>query len=283
VESPTRRNLILAALVLTVAAAGRIEQTGTFVLLGGTPKIVSKFWTDHAQGLTATLKVRQFQIDGKTPILDYDVDMQHLMHLVVVRDDFATFAHLHPVYDTTTGTFQQPFTKQANHAYYVYADSVPHGIGQQVFRFTLAAAGPVSAAKPSLSASVPNAHAGPYIVILQKTTIAANTPQSMHLTIVSGDDPATDLVPYLGEPAHCVLISTSTLQYIHVHPMLRGSYNPKATSTSMERQMTGPQKAGPFMKLDLPALPAGTYKTWIQIAGGGALHVYTASFTIVAQ
>jgi hypothetical protein len=274
--------LILAAILLTsVAAAGRIEQAGTFALLGGTPKIVSKFWAQHAQGLTATLKVRQLQTDGKTPILNYDVDMQHLMHLIVVRDDFATFAHYHPAFDATTGTFQQQFTKEPNHRYYVYADSMPHGIGQQVFRFTLESDGSVAATKPPVAASSPDAKAGPYIVILQKTNVPANSPQSLDLTVVSGDDPATDLVPYLGAPAHCVLIDTATLQYVHVHPRLRGEGTP--SSKSMAQQMTGPQKAGPFMKLDLPALPAGTYKTWVQIAGGAGLKVYTAAFTIAAQ
>jgi hypothetical protein len=282
VESLTRRRLILAALLLaTVASAGRSEQTGTFALFGGAPKIVSKFWVQHSQGLTATLKVRQFESDGKTPLLDYDVDMQHLMHLVVVRDDFATFGHYHPAFDTTTGTFQQPFTKAPNHRYYVYADSTPHGIGQQVFRFTMESDGSVAAMKPSLEASSPYAKAGPYTVILLKTTLPANAPQSVDLTIVSGDDPATDLVPYLGAAAHCVLIDTSTLQYVHAHPRLRAEGMPSAKS--MQQQMTGPQKAGPFMKLDLPPLPAGVYKTWIQFAGGASLRVYTAAFTIVVQ
>jgi hypothetical protein len=281
VESLARRRLILAALLFsTVASAGRIEQTGTFALFGGAPKIVSKFWVEHAQGLTATLKIRQFKTDGKTPILNYDVDMQRLMHLVIVRDDFATFAHLHPAFDATTGTFERRFTKEPNHRYYVYADTTPHDVGQQVFRFTMESDGPVAVTKPSLEASSTPAKAGPYTVILQKTEIAANAPQSLDLTVVSGDDPATDLTPYLGAPAHCVLIDTSTLQYIHVHPRLRGE--PMPAGTSMERQMTGPQKAGPFMKLDLPALPAGTYKTWVQIAGPN-LKVYTAAFTISAQ
>jgi hypothetical protein len=52
---------------------------------------------------------------------------------------------------------------------------------------------------------------------------------------------------------------------------------------SSMKGMTGPNKAGPFMTLELPPLPAGSYKTWVQIAGGKDLNVYTASFTIVAK
>jgi len=299
VEGRTRRRLTkfvaLGALVATIAAAGRVEQTGTFALLGGQSKIVSKFWTDHAQGLTATLKVRQFQTDGKTPILDYDVDMQHLMHLVVVRDDFATFDHLHPVFDTTTGTFQQSFTKATRHKYYVFADTTPHGIGQQVFRFTLESAGEAAMYKLSAEASSPDAHAGPYTAILQKTTIAANSPQSIDLTIVKGDDPADDLGTYLGAPAHVVLIDMSTLEYVHVHPMVRNektaNSNIQSTSNGMQVNMymgaansgspPPAPAAGPFLSLMLPALPAGSYKTWVQFRGG--YKVYTAAFTIVAR
>ena len=92
------------------ASVGPIEQNGVFALIGGAPKIVSKFWAEQTGGLSALLKVRQFEPDGTTPILKYETEMQHLMHMVVVRDDFATFAHLHPAFEPATGTFSQPFT-----------------------------------------------------------------------------------------------------------------------------------------------------------------------------
>jgi hypothetical protein len=287
VESHTRRRVSgmvvavgCAAVLLSgiaTAKTARVEQTGVFALLGGTPQIVSKFWADHPNGLSATLKVRQFTLDGK-PILDYDVDMEHTMHMIVVRDDFATFRHLHPDFDTTTGTFWQQFTKEPNHRYYVYADSVPHGIGQEVFRFTLDSAGPVARAQPALSVSAPSATAGPYTVTLDKTTLPANTPKSLNLTVLEGAQPAQDLAPYLGAAAHVVFINTSTLAYVHVHPVVRGKNSGKKAKTSIS--MGG--KSGPFMQMTMPALPAGTYKLWVQFLGG-ADTLYTAPFTILVQ
>lgn len=274
------KSLALAALVL--ASAGPAQQTGTFALLGGTPQIVSKFWTAHGTGTTYTINVRQFTNDG-APIKAYEIDMQHYMHVVVVRDDFATFAHKHPSYDTVTGTFETPFTKERNHRYYVYADSMPKGAGQQVFRFLMESDGPYAMYKLSADASGPNSKAGPYTVSLAKTTIAANTPQTLNLTVESGDDPATDLVPYLGAAAHVVMIDMSTLEYIHVHPLLRGQTMKMSGSANTMTGMNGSNKAGAFMKLELPALPAGTYKTWVQIAGGKHDTVYTAPFTLVAR
>jgi hypothetical protein len=274
----------LAAVAGARASVGPAEQSGVFALLGGKEEIGSKFWAEMGSGLSATLKVRQFLPGAPapgsepTPILDYDVDMQRLMHLIVIRDDFGTFAHLHPDFNTGTGTFSETFTKQPNHRYYVYADTMPHGIGQQVFRFTMGSDGPVAPIHVSMTPSAPAAVAGPYTVVLEKTTLAADTPQSLDLTVNRGGKPALDLGSYLGAPAHCVFINTSTLAYVHVHPMVRNGNSPNA-SGPMKMNVSG---VGPLMRLHLPALPAGTYKLWIQFRGG-AYKLYTVPFTIAAR
>jgi len=262
------------------ASVGKLEQHGVFALLGGTPKIVSEFWADHASGLSATLKVRQFQLDGKRPILNYDVEMQRAMHMVIVRDDFATFAHLHPAFDTTTGTFWQPFTKGANHRYYVYADSTPRGIGQQVFRFTIESDGPVTPFHVASGPSAPTASAGPYTVTLSTTTLTANVGKAVDITISESGRPAQDLGTYLGAAAHVVLINTSTLAYVHIHPMVRGQSSSANSGANTAMEMGG--KAGPFLRMTVPALPAGTYKLWMQFRGAND-KLYTVPFTTVAQ
>ena len=286
-ESAARRRLSATFLAAALGAicglgvvrgsVGPVEQSGVFALLGGTPKIVSTFWAEHATGLTATLTIRQFALDGKTPILDYDVDMQKLMHLIVVRDDFATFAHLHPEFDTTSGTFSQPFTKAPNHRYYVYADTAPRAIGQQVFRFTIQSDGPLATLPAIGSASEPSATAGPYAVRLSRTALPANRPEILKITIREKGVPAHDLGTYLGAAAHAVFINTSTLSYVHLHPTVRGPAN---TDSNMDMDMNGP--AGPFMQMAMPALPSGTYKLWIQFSGANG-NVYTAPFTILAR
>ena len=99
--------------------------------------------------------------------------------------------------------------------------------------------------------------------MLEKTTLAANTPQSLDLTVNENGQPAHDLGSYLGAPAHCVFINTSSLAYVHIHPMVRnGNTNAKGP---MNMNMTG---VGPLMELHVPALPAGTYKLWLQFRGG---------------
>jgi hypothetical protein len=288
-ESPTRRRLNrLFALafafggVTTTAQAtsGPTALRGTFALLDGSPKVASELRVTPVTGQAATLKIRQFQLDSSTPILQYVVDMQQLMHVVVVRDDFATFEHLHPAFDTTTGTFSQKFTKQPDHRYYVYADSVPKGIGQQVFRFTLPSDGPAMTVGTSLSASAPSVAAGPYVATLSSTTLAAGQPQSLDLVITKRGHPAQDLGTYLGAAAHVVFISTSTLAYVHVHPHVRGSAGePMSAGMPMD---TAEAQAGPNLKMDLPSLPASYYKVWVQFRGAND-QLYTAPFTLLVR
>lgn len=287
-ESRTKRRLsglLVTALVVALtgdlasAKPARVEQTGVFALLGGTPRIVSKFWVSHPNGRSGTLNVRQFHLDGQSPILEYEVDMKHLMHLVIVRDDFATFAHVHPEYDTQTGTFWQGFTAEPNHRYYIFADTMPRGVGQQVFRFTLDDDSSGSFARVAFTPSLREAPAGPYVVRLSNTTLPANRARNLNITVLKGGEPAADLVPYLGAAAHVVFINTSTLSYVHVHPMLRGDKSEAGSAMNMPMGPSG--KAGPLMQTTLPPLPAGYYKVWIQIMGGDT--VYTAPFTILVR
>ena len=287
-DSATRRRLngmlitgvLIAACGISIgqASVGNAEQSGAFALLGGTPQISSKFWAEHAAGLTWTLQMRQFRLGATTPILDYDVDMQRLMHLIVVRDDFATFDHLHPAFDTTSGTFSQPFTKVAGHRYYVYADTTPHGMGQQVFRFTIESDGTPVDSPAALDVSTPSRTVGPYTVTLARTTLDANTAQSLNLTVFKGNGPAADLGLYLGAAAHAVFINTATLAYVHVHPAVLGA-GAVEMSPGMNMNADEAATAGPRMQMQLPPLPAGTYKLWIQFRGANDA-IYTAAFTI---
>ena len=270
--------LVLAALSgvgIARASAGAIEQNGIFALLGARPAIVSKLWAEHGSGLSATLKIRQFRFNG-APVLDYEIDMQRLMHLVVVRDDFATFDHLHPTFDATTGTFAQVFTKAQNHRYYVYADTTPRGVGQQVYRFTIESDGAV-AGVASLASPSPTSTAGPYTLSLTRATLAANRAQNLSLTVFEGGKPARGLRTYLGAAAHAVFINTATLTYVHVHPTVATASN---AMTGMTMAATAP--VDPFMRLRLPALPTGTYKLWVQFRGANDV-VYTAPFTILVR
>jgi hypothetical protein len=296
VEGRTRRRLsrmvamlsfATCALATVCASVGPPEQRGTFSLLGGTQKIASRLWVNHAAGLSVTLNVRQFAVGapapGKepTPIFDYEIDMQKLMHLVVARDDFATFAHLHPTFDPKTGTFSQRFTKQPNHRYYIFVDTTPRSIGQQVFRFILESDGPLATSRRPSAASTAMSIVAPYRVTISGTTLPANQARTLGLTILERGRPAADLSTYLGAAAHAVFINTATLTYVHLHPMVGGSQT-MAMGANMEMSGNAKPQAGPHLQMNAPALPAGIYRLWIEFSGVNN-RVYTAPFTVLVH
>lgn len=277
--------LALCAAGFARGAAGRDEQPGVFALLDGTQQVSATLsvplWVMYSGVLTGTLNVRQYGADGK-PILNYDVDMERVMHMIVVRDDFAMFAHLHPNLDAATGTFRQGLTIEPNRRYYVYADSSPHGLPQQVFRFTLGTAGTVANGSPALAPSRSTASAGPYSVTLSSTTLPAGRANNLNLTVLENGAPAQNLSPYLGAAAHVVFINTSTLAYVHLHPTVLGeSDTDTSMSSDMHMAMPAEAKSGSAMQVAVPALPPGTYKLWVEFLGNGRL--YTVPFTLLAR
>ncbi|MGA9945461.1 MAG: hypothetical protein WBP75_10530, partial [Candidatus Cybelea sp.] len=120
-----------------------------------------------------------------------------------------------------------------------------------------------------------------YTVTLGTATVAAGRPQTVDVTVLKGGRPADDLSTYLGAAAHAVLISVQNLSYVHVHPSVRGAGSTNMTmSPGMHMNMGGP--AGPLMQMNLPSLPPGDYKLWIEFRGAGG-EVFAAPFTLLAR
>ena len=279
--------------MLVAALSFSAPLVGTFALVDGTPKVAAEMRVQQTPTKTM-LDIFQTQGQSTKPILKYDLDMTKLMHLVIISDDFSQFMHLHPAFNAKTGHFTIALPLDPTRQYIAYVDTMPSGDGQQVFRFLLPAqqtaemavpAGqptnrPIFASTPSPTATT----AGPYTVKIQATTIAANVREAVNLTIERNGRPASDLHPYLGAAAHAVFIDTANLGYIHLHPMIKGAKSDMDMSMPGSMSMKdegGPAKSGPQMVMDVPDLPVGTYKMWLQFEGGSKL--YTAAFTIAVR
>ncbi len=260
-------------LSLVAALAMSAPVTGSFALLGGTPKVTAQMRVRQTGGKTS-LDVYQLEGDSKTPVVKYDLDMTKLMHMIVITDDFSTFMHVHPAFNARTGHFTIALPLNPSREYIVYADTDPAGDGQQVFRFLIPAqhttAVTVPAGQPTnepIAATTPSPQtltAGPYTVQMH-TAFPAASMQMLPLTIQRNGKPATDLHTYLGAAAHAVFINTADLSYVHVHPMINGKMG----------------TAGPKMTMHVPPLPVGTYRVWLQFEGGSKL--YTVPFTIAVR
>lgn len=285
-DCPSRSRLSALALiaVATLAACASKGVEGTYALSEGEARVTSEM-TAARFGNKVSFDIVQRARDSSQIVTRYEIDQTQEMHLVAVRDDFASFEHLQPAYDATNGHFKATIVADAAHGYHVYADSVPSGLGHQVFRFTLPANVGASAkvVAPSFTPSPTNVSSPPYALRLSTTSVAASTPTQIQLTIEKNASPATDLRPYLGAPAHVILIDTATLSYVHVHPTLAGGSHHVDAMEHMDNMdmHAGKPQSGPRQTLNLPALAVGTYKMWLQFRGGETLH--TVPLTLVAR
>ncbi len=273
-----------AAGLIVAATAAAIPLNGTFALLGGTQHVTAHATVSHPHPNDFTVDIVQSTSEGSPPIRSYTLDMTKFMHVVAISDDFRQFMHTHPTFDPKTGDFHLTMSLDPAHAYNVYADSEPKGMGEQVFRFTIPSSTNPSATTQPLPPSTPSPDtidAGSYAVTLAKTTLPAQSAQSIALDITKNRSAANDLQPYLGAAGHAVFVDTATLAYVHVHPMVRGADGSmNMRGMDMNQPPSGPA-AGPHLMLQVPGLPVGTYKLWFQFRAGGSL--YVAPFTLAVR
>src|SRR5690242_2584384 len=82
--------LLLSALLC--ARAGAQQQTGQFALYRGTAQIVSKVTLVGGN----ELDIVQFARSSHMPITHYKRPENESVHVILVRDDFRSFSHVHP-------------------------------------------------------------------------------------------------------------------------------------------------------------------------------------------
>lgn len=282
-DGSTRRRLtaLLAACaalasIAVAQAAKETVQTGTFALLGGTATTQAELRTTPATGGSLDVRVRLFQSDGKTPVLAYNVAGDRTMQFLLLRDDFRTFARLHPAVDATTGTFHETLVGvDPTHLYYLFADAIPATMNEQAFRFNLQdehlpAVPPAS----TLDASPKTLRVDGYLLTINDTTLPANQASTVLVSIEERGKLPWTLQQYQGAPTSATMIDATTLNVIHVHTLIHEApAHSKGKSTA---------QSGPLMQADIPALPAGPYKLWLQFRGSSG-KIYTAPFTLVAE
>jgi len=127
----------LIAIVLALASTGPVASVaGHFALDGvaqNTLRYIALERVAKADALTRKIDLHMTTPDGAT-IRRYDVEITKRLHLIIVSDDFRTFAHVHPTLGRDGHfTLLQRFPKAGS--YHVYGDTVPTALPQQVFRF----------------------------------------------------------------------------------------------------------------------------------------------------
>jgi hypothetical protein len=193
--------------------------------------------------------------DAGRNLVDYDVEHEKQLHLIVVRRDLTGFQHVHPRLDAT-GHWQVPLDLTPG-SWRVLADFTPAGGTGLTLGADLAVPGQVEA--PAAALPTTSAQVDDYEVRLDGSLVPGE-PTTLTLEVSRDGEPVTDLQPYLGAYGHLVALREGDLAYVHVHPE------------------DGP--AGPTIAFGAEAPSPGRYHLFLDFQHDGV--VRTASFVVDA-
>ncbi|MGE5762711.1 MAG: hypothetical protein ACM3ZF_02130 [Mycobacterium leprae] len=192
---------------------------------------------------------------GGSPVHAFVVEQTKMLHLIVVRRDFAGFQHLHPEL-AADGSWSTPLTLPEAGTYRVFADFRPRSLDHSLTLGTDLFAGPGAfrprpLPEPDQVTNTADGHA----VSLRRDG------DSLTFVISKGDEPVRDLQPYLGAYGHLVALRAGDLAYSHVHPVDGRGRGPEI---SFRASFPGP----------------GFYRLFLQFQRAGTLHLATMTIEV---
>ena len=203
--------------------------------------------------------------DGE-PLRNLPVVHEHPMHVTIVSADLQTFDHVHPV-PQPNGTLQLDYRFAAVGRYLVFAEFMPRGERDQVFRFPLTIGRPVTEPRlPALQLTLGSAEPVPghpdmtAELVCQPRTFTAGTHAMLLFRLSDHGQPVTDLEPYMGAMGHCAIVSEDTQSFIHCHP--EQLFPPHHDS-----------RGGPDIAFHAMFPNPGKYKVWGQFQRDGKMIV----------
>jgi hypothetical protein len=275
----------LCAWGVFVAMPARAATTvdGIFALIGGKQEVAGELVaTPAATPTDLKLDISFHRVAETNALKRYDTELNRQMHVIAISDDLNVFMH-HHVAHVIDGHGQLRMTFPQPGLYHIFVDAALKTIGQQVMRFDLnVGADQVTplASRP-LGMPDPSVKSGLYTVVFEQLALKADEPNQLKLHVSEYGKPAKDLHAYLGVAAHVVMIGAESLGYAHSHAVIDMTMD--MSGMAMEKH-SGVEPAGApepesdgepvpaDLTLHVPALPAGSYKLWVQFIGGRTLH-----------
>jgi hypothetical protein len=276
---------LLSVVILVASGATAVAQAvtpikGIAALQGNAPVTKGFLRATPVPGkpLEEKLDLWMTPVNSDVPVKNFQVEMTKQLHVVIVSDDFKTFLHIHPEL-SKTGHFTITQAFPAPGTYQVYADGLPDKVNDhQVFRFELPVGKPSAQTARTLPPTGMGVQVGPYEVDLSSLHLHAGRMDMIDIVIQENGKTAKDLHPYLGAPAHAVVLNSSDLSYVHVHPMaMDASMDMSKPMPEMPDNASSPGE----MMLMVNIKEAGTYKLWLQFRGANG-QLYIAQFTVQA-
>lgn len=191
---------------------------------------------------------------------------QRPIHLIVVSDDLAEFAHIHPQ-PAPLDVFTVSHTFAHGGAYTLFADYTAPGAAPTVEKSQIQVAGEPRPSAPLLAdRDFTRTVAGVRVTLDLPAKLQAGVDVPLGFTL-----DVNDLEPYLGAWAHIMLISADRETFIHAHP-LENADSP-ATAETAAHTHTAPI-AGPSpstIRTITGFRNPGLYKLWFQFQRKGSV------------
>ncbi len=308
-QSAARAAAVALFICLPMAALAAETLTGAYALPDGQPKVSATLIATPGRDGLETLDIAMTARGQQHSVERYKTELSKQLHVIAVSSDFRTFVHEHGDRPGANGHFRIAMRLPHPGLYYVYADGVPTGLGQQVMRFALNVGDAPARQQPSLPASSSlEAADGRYTARFDPFELHAGQESQLSLHLSRAGQPAPDVAPFLGVAAHAVFIGAADLTYVHVHAAPAVAPKVGGTGLPMQSDLTGTSSGAPaghheMAGMDMPGMDgmraaplaagarvpsdltlhvlapkAGTYLLWIQFMAGG--QVRTVPFVV---
>lgn len=241
-----------------------------------------------AVGVPTTFTVTLHNEDG-TPATLF-VDMEKLLHMVVVSEDQTVFAHIHPdddepltqeEIDTATFTLRYAFPKAGR---YLIALDYAHGITLGSKQFVVEVTGVPQQLKVPAVYQTPGTFHG-YTVSADIGLPIAGEVSTMRFEIKKDGMPVENLEPYLSAAMHIAAVKNDFSAFLHTHGEVHPPGVPYPPVIVRDGKivhsmaaMNTPSRFGPAVDAHVIFPSAGRYTLWAQFMAEG--RVVPASFTV---
>ncbi len=225
-------------------------------------------------GHPVELRLAVLDADSREPVVDFNVLQDRRLHVIVVSQDLAEFAHVHPE-QRADGSWSVTYPVARAGFYRAFVKFSALGSLPQVMARTFATGGFEGDLTSSVPRLVPDRTlvrtAGPTTVALtiEPARIAAGLTVKLRYELTAGGTPVTDLEPYDAGFGHAVVLSEDALDFVRADPI-----------EGVPADVADP-RGGPVLRFDATFPRAGRYRTWFQFRRGGVL--WTVPFTVEAH
>jgi hypothetical protein len=209
---------------------------------------------------TGTLIQITFKLQDGSPVEEFELTHEKLLHLIIVSKDLSYFNHVHPEYKGG-GVFEAVNDFPAGGEYRMIADFKPAGGDAMTKLAWLEVEGEAAPAVPLVLTEPLEATADGKRVTLRISSLAPDEESvfTFHVEDEVSGRPIADLEPYLGAIGHVVILSEDGERYVHVHA-------------------EEDQGSGPDARFEAVFPKSGVYKIWAQFQHRG--QVFTTSYAV---